>query len=467
MSQSSRVQLSNVGQNWSGASCYAISYFLSGQFEVGFFKPTPSGPTLVALESMSQIEVGTEEGKARFREQLSRHQKKSQQWIHLILRNAGFVKVLELSEDAAVNDEDLLTKTVRQQVPHLADDIIYHVAAQEKTEVLPATGLMYGVAKTVLEEQLSALQSIAITPDFVTLSTEALMWWHHHHPPQKTQDHATRLLVHLMGEQLELLYVEDGALIQSRSVKSGPATPQSIERSTISSNYSFQKDCNRAPQETIFLAADNSGIDRLPDESWKRASDWSKLDVPPLFPIVIEACRAREVFDFTPPEVERARSAKTRGTHSEKLMKSMSLLCLSFFIYGVLLVGSALGEMGWMQMKMNQLPASVQEVKAMRKEALSLRAFQERKAFPLVLLGGIQAAIPKGAVLTQLEYDEPRAIFSLQGEAKQQGMIDDFLKALSEHSTFSDVTLERVQAQRQQLAAGVYEFEMEGFLNRG
>ena len=103
----------------------------------------------------------------------------------------------------------------------------------------------------------------------------------------------------------------------------------------------------------------------------------------------------------------------------------------------------------------------------MRTKALHVQDFRAKKSLPVLLLGGLRKAVPHDLVFRELEYDEAKRRFSLQGTARAQAHVDQFIAAVGAQSIFERLALERIQTERAQDGSTVYSFTLEGNLNLG
>jgi len=142
---------------------YGVTFVAGDQLEIVFLEALKDHVSVVG-EEVVQItsDASQEEVKARLHQKIGSYLSRSPVWLHLIDRNSGFVKLFAVDKAAGKSEEAVLRERVREEMPHLADDIIYHVKMQ-RAEGSAGRGLMYGIAKSVLHEQLATLPRTQLT----------------------------------------------------------------------------------------------------------------------------------------------------------------------------------------------------------------------------------------------------------------------------------------------------------------
>lgn len=429
---------------------HAVSCFSPAGIEICFFRQET--PSARAVEC-GRLEAGeAEKTGARAREVLA----SGGSWVHVVLRQSGFVKTFPVPETPDADFDSVVLRRVREEMPHLADDMIYHVRTQT-----PAgrgrEGLLFGIAKATLEEQLSRLEANGIIPDAVVLSTEVLFrqWAVDYKDPAGTEP---ALLVHGARDQLELLYVAGDAVLQSRWVKKDAAGSDAAGSAVRTANEAFSREWRMTPKK-IFQ------FDEYP-ESGSLAGIGAELSRPAasLREAALAAVRAGAVFDFTPEAREEKRTRRRALFEKARLCASLLVCAAACFVLSAAQLAGVAAETVSVHLRRAPADLAVRDLKALRSRALETRSLYEKKAAPLALLAGLRSAVPDGLLASNLEYDEARNAFDLKGEAVSETSIQEYLTALQKEETFERITLERVEADTDERGGRAYQFEIRGFL---
>lgn len=437
----------------------AFSYFLAEVLEVIFFKTYADGRQ--EIQEKLLIPVSGEKDTAAARPRIAGQYHGP--WIHIVMRQGGFVKTFAVPE---VTEEQLnaaLLRRVSEEMPHLANDILYHIAIQNAGMSPRPEALLYGISKAALEDQLSKLECLGIVPDSVMLSTEVLFDYY-----QRTQAPADNaMLIHEAGRQLELIYVSQGRLIQSRWFKKDAYEQEGLETLLKTANDSLQREGRSLPSKAVVMGGDFKGtasLGAIPHEFLKSENE-SAENNHILWSAAQRAYENRSVFDFTPSAWElRRQKNKLAGERSSLFTWVVIFSAALFFLSLCGLLAAGL-EGAFLAVKHAPIAASVKELKTLQTKALSAKTYQQRKLYPVLLLEKLRGAVPAGVLLEKLDYDQGTSLFVMRGESTAEPSIHDFLGELQKQVLFSDLTLERVEA-RQEEGGRIYEFEIKGFLGR-
>lgn len=361
-------------------------------------------------------------------------------WIHLILRVSGLVKTFSLPETLTESVEATLLNRVREEIPHLADEVIYHAQTQEKGDDKKAEGVMFAVPKNVLKDQLAWLGRLQIFPDQVMLSTEVLAQLTlQQGAASRLPDDQIVLNACPFEDQGELLYIKGRAILQSQWIRSEPGSDTGFEQGVELANQAIQKAGKGLPSKTLLDA------------------DGSKLWL-----AVVRAFKLKQVFDFSSAELENRRALESASLGRQKLFTAIAFLSLAFFIFTLAHTLRTATQLGWLSSQAVPVKRSVSKLKQMRKEAMALRSFQAKKASPLLLVDALRQPLLNGIILNNLDYNEADSKFLIRGEAKGQNDVDDYVRALQGQSLLK-VSLNRIEAMDSKSGVG-FRFEITGTL---
>ena len=367
--------------------------------------------------------------------------------------------------------ETVLAIRFKEQIPYLSKEAVLHRSIQRKSEDGSLEALLLGVPKDVLAEQMKLLRACGLVPDRVILSTDLLVWMYRAHMrgDDRRPDQAN-VLIHLFGNQAEMLFFENQVLLQSRWVSWETDQAANLLDAVQSYTDGFQREWRKRPNALFLIGERNEEAESSLLKSHFSVERISSDHETTLAPILAAAARAyatQDVFDFTLPEVKEVRNKERRVKGRAMLLFSIACFSFSLFFLAVVQTLMTVGEMGWLRFKMGALEGSVQEVREVRTKALHVQDFRAKKSLPVLLLGGLRKAVPHDLVFRELEYDEAKRRFSLQGTARAQAHVDQFIAAVGAQSIFERLALERIQTERAQDGSTVYSFTLEGNLNLG
>ncbi len=443
----------------------ALSYFQADRLEVIFLKTSAGG----GLEAQDKLwipfsESLSEKDAAAMQRQIAEKFSGHGNWIHIVMRQGGFVKTFAVPDLPEEKLNPALVQRVSDEMPHLAHDILYHIAIQNGEAVEKREALLFGISKAALEDQLAKLSQLGVIPDSVMLSTEVLYNYYQNSPAGSSA--ANAMLVHEAGRQLELIFINQGRLVQSRWFKKEAYEQDGFETLVRAAGDSLQREGRAIPAKAVLMGGDLktaffNGV--MPYEFLDPAGE-AQTD-PLLWKAALKAYKNSSVFDFTPAAWESRRRKLKAGREGSSLLTWLAVFAAAFFFFALTkVVASGLQNI---QLAAQHAPvaSAVKDLKALQSQALSANAYQQRKIFPLLLLEKLRAAVPLGVLLEKLEYDQKAAAFSMRGESTAEPLIHEFLEGLQKQPLFSGLKLERVEAHQDE-SGRIYEFEMKGFLGK-
>lgn len=439
--------LDRMVQSWKRSQengVFGFTYLLNNRFTIQFYE---SRDDECRLRGRETFPVDAAQGKEAFEKFLRMHEGPSAEgisWIHLVFRSAGLVRTFSMPEEKGENSEDLLQKRVEQEIPHLVDDVIYHARVQNMTASVGKEGILFGISKTILRDQMGSLEAYGIIPCHVMLSTEILLW-RHEEAGKKRQEigEGVMLEVHRVGEEAELLFFEENCLRYSQWIRpmSGESAP-GLELLITAASEAFEKSFGK---KAVRLQPE------VPDGTLELAA--------------IEAHRTISIFDFSPSDLEARRSHGQTRQLRFGLARSAAWLALAFLVFSLSQLMSSAAGHAWLGSKADPLRESVYQVKQLRRQALAVQKFQAAKVFPLAVIEILSLTMPSELLAITLEYHQPAGTFSLRGEAEGQERLDEFMTALQNQNVL-DVSLDRFEAV--DAATGqVIVFEISGFFRDG
>jgi len=434
----------------------AVSFFSAGRLDVTVFGAgdAPSRESIPVPESPSQEDL------QKAREKIAGFRQEQGTWIHVIPRQAAFVKTFSLEAREGESKEAAVLRRVREEMPHLADEILYHVALQENGTP-GQEALLFGIAKATLEEQLRRLESLGVVPDSVMLSTELLLWLYQNDPSRREEDKNV-LLVHDAARQIEVLYVDRGALVQSRWFGKEADEPAAAAAVLQTAQEAFQREWRRVPEKTLVLGNESrGGYGGIPCEGFGGEGP----DEAALGSAALKAFASGAVFDFTPASWEDRRRRSRTGREKTRFAALLALFAASWLVLSASRAAGLALETAWLGVRQAPVSASVRELKNLRSQALKAARYSRKKTSPLLILAGLRAAAPQGLILQSLAYDEAKAVFSLKGEAVAENLIQDFLAGLQKQPGFEKMTLERLESSSDDRGR-IFTFEIEGHLKK-
>ena len=451
-------------------SVFGVSYLLEKQLEVVFAKRAGDQWELLGEEHMTRGEPLSEQAISDFQSRLSLYRYRSPVWIHLIDRSAAFVKVFTLTGISTQELEAAIAKRIPEETPYHAEELSYHYSLEGSPQAGAQQVVMFGISKAVLRDHLGELDRLGLIPDRVLLSTDVLLWLYRTRIVPMKRESGTTVFIHLFPKQAELLYLENGCLLQSRWIAQEASEHGALGDTIEAAAGAFQREFRRVPKAALVL---EPGRQRVKTSlagfslATEPVSLWPDLAISPLVVAALEAHHARGVFNFTLPEIEMKRKREANTRERVNLLFSMLFLSFSIFLMAFTPVLANLGEVAWLRLRLYWLSDSIREVKTLRAQALQIQAFREKKSFPVQLLVRLREAIPTGVLVKELDYKSEPGIFLIRGVAGQETFVEQMANALSHSPLFQSVTLERVQAQQDEQQGTLYHFEIKGRLGGG
>lgn len=444
------------------ASLYGITYVLNDELVISFVEAVSGryrmiGQEKIPLESAGTLDTGMI---SEFRKKISGYQTRKPTWIHLVLRNVSLVKVFSLPETNPDQLDQVISNRIQAEIPYLSEEVILHQVIQEGDEGGRTQVLLFGVSKNVLSDQMKKLEAYGIVPNRITLSTEILAWLYRTRimTSEKLERHT--VFVHVFAGQIELLFFEEYRLLQSRWISQDGQPAFVIQEAVEASLASYQREWRRKP-DMVLMAGDSHVLEMLQfDQSFivKQVPLEKGEEALFLFGAVIASRQSDEVFDYTLPMHKEIREQIHKTESYSKLTISVMAFAIALLLMAIVEIGVILSQMGWFNYQSNTFSNSVREVKKMRESAVNIRDFYQKKIMPLVVLEQIRDVIPEDMLLTELEYDEDQADITISGTAPQQAQIDQLVSKLGKEALFKSVKLERVQSERSNQGALVYNF---------
>lgn len=448
-------------------SILGISCFRDEQLEVVFLERSGDQYQLLGREQVAVGQSASPQAISTFQNNLSKYRLRSPVWIHIVLRHAAFVKLFYLPGATTDQLDSAVTKRIQEEMPYLVEELSYHYTTQGIREDESKHVAMFGISKAVLKDHLDQLDRLGMTPDRVLLSTEILFWYYQTYIFPEWRELQSIILIHLFPRQAELIYLENGRILQSRWVSQEESDFGTLGEAIDSATRAFHRESKWKPKAALVFTEKNDDLNAsFPNFSVPvhPISPWPQLTIPPLMAACAEATRSGNILNFTLPEIEEKQRKEANASGWGKLFFSIFCVAFSIFLFTGIHTLSGLGETAWIQMRAHALGKSVQEVKLMRTQAFKIKEFRERKASPVLLLAGLRQAMPVGILLRELDYRGEGGGFFARGAALQQALVEQFTQTLSRESGFYHVTLERVQAQQDERGGTSYSFEIKGFL---
>lgn len=448
---------------------FGISYMKGDNLEIAFIKESSSGYELVGTRAISTSET-SEESISSFRSHLHAYRSCAPIWIYLVSRNVALAKVFSVPSTSAELLETALANRLNQEIPYLSEEVVLHRLLQRKSNDAPHQVLLFGIPRDILQEQLKLLQTYGVVPDRVMLSTDVLAWMYRSRVRDDRLLEGAKVLVHLFGDQAELLFFEKQVLLQSRWLSWEADSAANLLDQVQSYLDGFEREWRLKPNALLLLGEQKGEIEAMVRGfhlSVERISDSHDGAIAPILVAAVRAYSSDEVFDFTLPEVKQIRKTEVRAKGRAKLALSMTCLAFSLFVLALVQVLIPLGQLGWLRFKRGGLEDSVREVRGVRTQALRVQDFRLKKSIPILFLSGLRSSIPSDLVLRELEYHHTQGVFSLEGTVSSQAEVDQFITALNEQSMFQRVTLERIQSELAKGGTPVYSFTLEGNLDLG
>ncbi len=441
---------------------YGITYFSNEELVICFVEGVSGGCRTIGreripLETEGVLDTGMI---SEFRKKISSYQTRKPTWIHLVLRSVSFVKVFTLPETDAGQTEHAISNRIQAEIPYLTEEVILHQIIQEAEEGGRSQVLLFGISKNVLSEQMKKLEAYGIVPNRITLSTEALAWFYRTHilAHEKLERHT--VFLYAFSGQMELLFFEDYMMLQSRWISQSGYQTFAIQEAIESSLMSYQREWRRKP-DMILMGGEVHTLQMIQfDQSFlikQVPSEEGQEDIL-LLSSVVGSRNCEEVYDYTLPIHKEIRNQISKTRSYSKLTVSAAVLAGAILCLALIQAAAILMQLGWFNYRVSRFSDSVREVRKMRSEASGVRNFYEKKSTPLLALTELREMIPEDVLLAEVEYDESSASLVLNGNAPQQAQIDQFISKLGRSDLFGRVKVERVQSERGERGAALFNF---------
>lgn len=463
-----RFQALPGAQKWiSQVREHAVSSLSQDRLEMVWVSEKKGCFEVSGRESFPLTAFAVDEALKAFRQKISNRLRGK--WIHTVLRQSGFVKTFPLSGKPGLSEtrESLLMRRVREEMPHLADEIIYHAEVQAEENGNPSEGLLFGISKAALEDSFLKFSKLGVIPDAAVLSTEVMRWYYQQKMgPNKSSGNL--VLVHDTPEQTEMLCLESGAVSQSRWFKKDFTEPVQTETMIQSARLALLQQSGTGFERTVVFGnppiVGNAVISAHPEESGATALE-AAAGLPDLAIAAVHAVQSGGVFDFTPVHWEKRRSDKRTDLLRDLCLTSLLMFFASALIVSLVNIVSMSVETAWIGARRSSISEPVKSLKKLQEKAAAAEVFYEKKTAPVFLLQSLRASIPSGLLLKTLDFDSARQNqFHLQGSAVSEPLITEFVEGLQQQGVFTGLRLERVESSQDESGGRVFEFALKGNL---
>lgn len=451
-------------------STYALSYFADEKLRTIFLESDGAAYRVVDSQFLSLTQAeSSPEVLSDFRKKIMNFRSKNPFWIHIIARNSCLVKVFTVPKVAPQELEHAVSKRIQAEIPYVSEEVILHQVIQEASEGKESQVLLFGVSKAALNDQSKKLEALGIIPDKVVLSTEVLAWMYRSEIIPKEKPQPVSLLIHSFADQLEVLFFEDHVLLHSRWISLENENATAVRDELNAAIMGFQREWHKKPDDLIIVGNAKELGTFAVDPSFNVKHIFSEAHeiVTPLILATLAAHKLEEINDYSLVEHKEVRQEKTRTENQSKLAFSIACFAFSLFLLAAFQITLILGEIGWLNYKINSFSKSVKEIKKQRTQAKQVSAYYDQKAMPIILISSLRDVIPNNVLLSDLQYLYQGRSVTIRGTAPAQTEVDAFVNQLEKNALFQHMKLKGVQSSKDARGQNVLEFSLEGNLKQG